>query len=150
MKIKNEKITAYMGRDFVADTMSGKYTYKKGTAFESRVIHADYGVNIVEGHGISHVIPRDCFTKFIRTWNEVEVVGGTTTITKRREDVTDEYLKWFTDYDKKVKKTATDRERVNLKHRITELRAKIKFVKSGAAMNELSDNLLKMAQLIYK
>jgi hypothetical protein len=146
MKIKNEKVTAYMGKDFVADTMSGKYTYKAGTAFDAKSVRAG-GVEMVEGHGISHGIPRDCFTKFVRTWKEVETNGESTMIVDRREDVTDVYLKWFADYDKIDEAAAARRERINLKHRIADLRAKIKFVKSGDAERELAANLMKLGCL---
>ena len=136
-----------MGKDFVADTMSGKYTYKAGTAFNAKDVDVTHGVNVIEGHGISHGIPRDCFTKFVRTWKEVETEGGTTTIVNKKEDVTAEFLKWFADTASAITEENTRRIRINLKHRIAVLRAEIKFVKSGAADKELDETLMKLARL---
>lgn len=147
MKIKSEKVTAYMGKDFVADTMSGKYTYKVGTSFDARRVGAG-GVEVIEGHGISHGIPRDCFTKFVRTWKEVETLDGTTTSVAKKEDVTDEYTNWFLNYDKRVAVERDNQLRVGLKHRIAKLKADIKFVKSGKAEAELNERVAELDKLL--
>lgn len=145
MKIKNEKHYAILGTDFTADTMGGKHTYKKGHKAKTWGLYETGGEYIVEGHGIGHIIPRNLFTKFKHTWDEVEttVENGTKVVKTihKNIDETKEILKWWTDNDAEADNTERNDKRRVLRKNIAYYKNMIKEVKTGKADTILT-NLL--------
>ena len=152
MKIKNEKHFATLGKDYTAkDAMCGPITYKKGETFPTHGMYETNGHHVVEGHGIGHIIPRELFTKFTCTWDEVEkeTVNGVTTtkVTHKEEDETKKILDWWAERDAKKNDAKTRHERAVLRARIANLRKNIKAVKTGEAEKELEIYLDMLAKL---
>jgi len=150
MKVKNEKRYGILGTDYVAPTMSGEKIYKKGRKFWTKDIN-DNGVYIVEGHGIGHVIPRNLFTKFTCTWDEIEeTVENGARIAKTTHHTKDEtifILNWFAKRDAKKNEKAKKLERRIVRNRIAGLRKTIKDAKTGKAEKELVECLDKLKTL---
>jgi len=151
MKIKNELHYAILGKNFVADTMSGKRTYKKGHKARTWGLYEANGEYVVEGHGIGHLIPRELFTTFKKTWDEVEeTVENGAKVVKTKHFIIDEteaILKWYAERDAKKNKAINAAERAKLRYLIANLRRTIKDVKTGKAEKELAEHIAKLETL---
>lgn len=107
-KIRNEKHLAVLGTNFVANTMGGKKTYRKGHLALTRGLYENNGEYHVEGHGIGHIIPRELFTKFIKTWDEVTTATNKNVkvvkTVHHKVDETKDILAWWNKLDVKNNK----------------------------------------------
>ena len=108
--IKNEKHVAILGSDYKVNFMSGPHTYKKGHRANTWGLYENGGEVIEEGHGIGFLIPKELFTTFIVTWDEVTVTEeGNVTVTRAahmEEDETKDILTWWAKRDEKKKALA--------------------------------------------
>jgi hypothetical protein len=151
MKIKNEKHYAILGSDFTVQTLGQLKTYKKGYKTNTWGLYEDGGKYIVEGHGIGHKIPRELFTAFKKTWDEVEEAldNGAKVVktTHHKIDETSEILAWWSKRDTKKKEKNNACERGSLRVKIAKLRKMIHEVKTGKAEKDLAEMLKKLETL---
>ena len=150
-KIKNEKHFAILGTNFVAETMCGKKTYRKGHRAATWGLYEAGGEYHVEGHGIGHKIPRELFTKFTKTWDEVTTTTGNGTkvvnTVHHKVDETKEILEWWAERDAKRNKKNNAAERGVLRRAIANLRRDIHEVKTGKAEKKLAELLAELENL---
>jgi hypothetical protein len=151
MKIKNVKHYGILGKNFTVGTMGGPKTYKKGHKAKTWGLYEAGGEYHVEGHGIGHLIPRELFTTFKKTWDEVEttVVKGVTVVktTHRNVDETEAILKWFAERDAKLTALGDREERGLLRKNIARLRRTIKEVKNGMVEKRLTEMVARLEAL---